>query len=112
MSNVYSFNQVVELGIERRDYPFKKDMVLTAVFKAKLDFKIWSKSQSAINCYFTVEETGDKILVAVYRTKDDEEYKLPNCEIDFRECPIDTVYNITVAGKFSGIPKFKNAELV
>lgn len=95
-SNVLSWNVALEKGYEPRLYPYATEHVLLGEYKALLDFKIWAKKAMAICCYFTQKDTGIKFQLTVYRRQKDEQYRLYNSDIDFKVCPVNTAYLISV----------------
>jgi len=112
-SNVYSFNQALENKCEPREYPFQKEFLPTGTFIATLDFKIWSKKEIAVNCYFSQKESGKKFLVVVYRRPMPlGDYRLTGCELDFKQCPIHTEYEITIEPNGKGNLRFTDAHLI
>lgn len=112
-SNVYSFNQALENQCEPREYSYQQEDLPTGTFVATLDFKIWAKKAMAVNCYFTHKETGKKFLVSVYRRPMPlEDYLLPECDLDFRFCPIKQDYEITIEPNGKGKLRFTFAQLV
>jgi hypothetical protein len=94
--NVLSWNVALEKGYEPRLYPYATEDVPSGEYETVLDFKIWAKKAMAISCYFTKKNSGVKFQLTVYRRQKDEQYKLDNCEFDFKVCPVNTVYLISV----------------
>lgn len=108
MSNPLSYNPAVQSGLEPQDYSYRDIPVGT--YKAILDFKIWSNKVSGVDCFFTTEDSGEKILLTVYRDRTTREYTLK--DLDFRECPVKTTYEIEVKLNSKGNPKFVKASIV
>ena len=109
MRNVLSWNEALEKNHEPRDYSYQKEDIQIGKYPASLDFKIWSKKVSGITCYFTNQETNEKFQLTVYRNTD-REYELKDCELDFAECPTQTIYKIEVTENKKGNIKFIAAE--
>lgn len=82
--------------IRTRLYPYATEHVPLGEYEAVLDFKIWAKKAMAICCYFTQKETGLRFQLTVYRRQKDEQYRVDNGDIDFKVCPVNTVYLICV----------------
>lgn len=95
-NNVLSWNVALEKGHEPRLYPYNAEHVPIGVYEAELDFKIWAKKAMAICCYFTQRDTGIKFQLTVYRRQIDERYMIDGSTIDFKVCPANAVYLITV----------------
>jgi hypothetical protein len=68
-TTVLSFNNAVIAGYEPRIYSWDKADIPTGEYMVCLDFMIWSKKQMAINCYFTVKNSGAKISLSAYRNR-------------------------------------------
>lgn len=94
--NVLSWLQALRAGWEPGHYRYEVDYVPVGRYEVMLDFKIWAKKVMAVNCYFTVQETGAKIILTVYCRGENGQYKLANCPIDFTTCAIQTRYIIEV----------------
>lgn len=110
-SNVLSWNIALEKGYEPRLYPYSTQDVPLGEYEAMLDFKIWAKKAVAICCYFTKKDTGDRFQLTVYRRQKDEQYRLDNGEIDFKVCPVNTMYLIAVNLNGKQKAALKNAAL-
>lgn len=78
-------------------------------YDAKLDFKIWAKKIAGICCYFTQQDTGIKFQLTVYRRRLDALYQLDSCDVDFKTCPVSTLYRIKVGLNGKGNITFKDA---
>ncbi len=111
MKNVLSWNQAIDNGFEPSDYSYTKEDIPIGVSEATLDFKAWAKNVAAINCYFTIIETGQKILLSVYRKHSDSTYMLENSDIDFTTCETDKSYNIETKLNNRGNVKFIKADV-
>lgn len=94
--NVLAWNVALEKGHEPRLYPYATEEVPLGVYEAVLDFKIWAKKAMGIGCYFTQKETGMKFQITVYRRQKDKAYLLEEGAVDFRVCPVNAAYLVTV----------------
>ena len=63
-------------------------------------------NRSGVNCYFTIVDSNEKILLTVYRDRSTKEYTLK--ETDFRDCPINTMYEVETKLNAKGNIKFVN----
>jgi len=106
-SNVLSWNVALEREHEPRLYPYAKEYVPLGIYEAALHFKIWAKKAMAICCYFTQKDTGLKFQLTVYRRQKDELYRLEEEGVDFKVCPVNALYTITVTlnGKQNAVLK-------
>ncbi len=95
-TNVLSWHVALERGCEPRLYPYATAHVPLGTYEAVLDFKIWAKKAMAICCYFTQKATGIQFQLTVYRRQKDKLYRLEEGNVDFRVCPVNSVYIITV----------------
>lgn len=111
-NNVLSWNIALVNGYQPKLYPYITEHVPLGVYEAVLDFKIWAKKAMAICCYFTQKDTGKKFQLSVYRRQKEELYRLDESDIDFKVCPVDTVYLITVDLNGKQKSAFKNAVLL
>ena len=91
-----SWNVALERGYEPRHYPYATAQVPLGTYEVVLDFKIWAKKAMAICCYFTQRDTGVKFQITVYRRPEDKSYRLEESDVDFRVCPVNSVYTIKV----------------
>lgn len=113
MINVYSYQQALSKGYEPGLYTYQAKNIPIGTYKAKLDFKIYAKKAIAVTCYFSLELTDVKFALTVFRLKSGKrEYKLPNCDADFKTCVTDQIYEIEVAKNSKGNIKFVNAKLI
>lgn len=110
-SKVLSWNIALEKGYEPRLYPYEEQHIPIGEYEAMLDFKIWAKKAVAICCYFTEKDTGDRFQLTVYRRQKDEQYRLDNGEVDFKVCPVNTMYLIAVNLNGKQNAALKNAAL-
>jgi hypothetical protein len=110
--NVLSWNAAIKKGYEPRLYPFSSDQIPLGEYDAILDFKIWAKKIMGINCYFTQTNTGKKFQLTVYCTRKTSVYKINSYEIDFVQCPIEQVYEISVCANEKKKVLFKKAKLI
>ena len=92
-SNVLVWKDALAKGFKPGLYPYQD--VPSGEYDATLDFKIWAKKVMAINCYFTVILTGQKIQLTVF-CQEAGRYKLLNSMVDFKACPTEAVYLIKV----------------
>lgn len=95
-NNVLSWNIALEKGYEPRLYPYATEHIPLGTYEAVLDFKIWAKKAMGISCYFIQKDTGKKFQLTVYRRQRDKLYLLDEGTIDFKVCPVNEVYTITV----------------
>ena len=109
--NVITWKSALQLGWKPTHYPYTADQVPIGTYEVILDFKCWAKKVMAINCYFTVKDTGKKIQLTVY-CREPGIYKLPNNELDFTNCRTQTVYLIEVIADQKKKVKFSNAQVV
>ncbi len=107
MKNVLSWKQALEADHTPNEYSFRATDIPEGSYLATLDFKIWAKKANAVSCYFTKANSGEKMLLTVYRDFKNEEYFLGNT--DFRICPTGTVYNIEVTHNSKGNPNLISA---
>ena len=105
MSNPLSWNQAKEAGYTPVEYSFRAADIPEGSYQATLDFKIWAEKVTGISCYFTKQDTGEKMLLTVYRDRISREYVLG--DTDFRDSPTKALYNIEVKHNSKG-----NAKLV
>jgi hypothetical protein len=110
--NVMSWDAAIKRGYEPRLYPFSSDQIPSGDYDAVLDFKIWAKKIMGISCYFTQTKTGEKFQLTVYCTRKKGVYKIDDCEIDFVQCPIEQVYEISVCANEKKKVLFKKARLI
>lgn len=110
-SNVLSWNQALADGREPSLYLYESKEVPLGEYKARLDFKIWAKRTMGISCYFTQQDTGIKLQLTVYRRHSDELYKLEGGSIDFKTCPISSLYDIKVELNGRGNTAFRHAAI-
>ncbi|WP_316787733.1 hypothetical protein [Pedobacter frigoris] len=111
-SNVMTWIQAEDLGYERGVYIWRPGTVPTGNLDVILDFKMWAKNAFAINCYFQCIEDGLKFSLQVYRRRRGILYSPPGCELDFKTCPVQSVYRIEVANDGKNLPRIIRAELV
>ena len=107
MSNPISWNQALEAGYTPKDYSFRAADIPEGSYQAILDFKIWADKVTVISCYFTKTNSGEKMLLTVYRDKTTREYVLD--DTDFRDSPIEALYNIEVKHNSKGNAKLVSA---
>lgn len=78
-SNVITYRSALRQGYRPHDYSPHKDNVPTGQYHVILDFMIWSKDLSGIDCYFRVKQTGQKIRLTVRRNGSN--YKLGDMNV-------------------------------
>jgi hypothetical protein len=110
--NVLSWSAAIKKGYEPKLYPFSFEEIPLGEYYARLDFKIWAKKIMAICCYFSHEKTDQKFQLTVYCTQRTGVYKIDNCEIDFVQCPLNQVYEISVSADEKKKVIFKEARLL
>ena len=93
--NILSWGKAIANGWHPNHYYYATEHIPVGTYEAILDFKIWAKKVMAINCYFTVKLTRQKIQLTVY-CQETGRYQLPGGAIDFTTCPTQTVYLIEV----------------
>ncbi|MBB2147332.1 hypothetical protein [Pedobacter gandavensis] len=107
-TTVMGFFPALEVGYEPKNYSFYKEDVPIGVYLAKLDFMLWSKTFMAINCFFTIKESGKKISLSVYKkTGVDDLYLAGETEIRF--VPFGAIMQLSVESNLNGKPVLKDA---
>jgi len=106
MNTILSWNQAIEQGFEPRNFSYKKEDIPIGTHKATLDFKIWAKNAVGISCYFTINETNQKIILTVYRDRTTREYTIKDA--DFGDVNSSQEYTITVKLNSKGNIKFED----
>lgn len=110
--NTIGYNEAALNGYKEDNYPYKPEFIPTGTFRAKLDFKIWSKKVCGINCCFSCVDTNQLFQITVYWRSATSDYKIKNSDIDFVTCPLNRVYLITIKENSKGNPKLFEAELL
>ncbi|WP_205514303.1 hypothetical protein [Longitalea arenae] len=95
LRNIFSWDKAIACGCQPSHYHYTADRVPLGTYEAVLGFEIWAKKIMAINCYFTITRTYQKIQLTVY-CKEAGRYMLACGEIDFVSYPTQTVYVIEV----------------
>lgn len=100
---VLSWKQAHKFGYAPRQYShlpgtFPDDWLL-----AILDFKVWAGKVLAIDGYFTLADTGRKIILSVYLAAG-QTYRIGSSAIDFYRCPIGCQYHLKVNLNRKGKP--------
>jgi hypothetical protein len=95
--NVFSWGVALNKGYEPRLYTYDAAQIPLGEFRARLDYKIWSKRIIAINCYFTKLDGENKFVVTVYCNNKTGRYSPSVSMIDFAFCPLDTQYLIGIS---------------
>jgi hypothetical protein len=110
--NVLSWDVALDKGYEPRLYFYTFEDVPLGEYEAILDFKIWAKTIIGISCYFTQAGTGKKFQLTVYCKPGVGVYKIEGCKIDFAQCPIERLYQISVIANEKKRIVFANARLL
>jgi hypothetical protein len=92
-TTVLSFYNAIAAAHEPREYTYLREAIPFGNYEVTLDFMIWSKKQVGINCYCTIRETGEKVILPVYRNET-EDYLAGN--LDLRFVPFGVVLLATV----------------
>ncbi|HEY9259494.1 hypothetical protein [Chitinophaga sp.] len=100
--NVNTFLQALDAGYEPREYLYEAHYLPIGDVCALLDFKIWTKNAAGITCFLSENDTGKKFRLTVFRRKDNHEYKLDDGIVDFRNCPVGTLYHLVTEKNGSG----------
>src|SRR5688572_3285024 len=108
--NILSWGKALDSGWQPGRYQYAAEYVPEGTYEAILDFKIWAKKVMAINCYFTIKSTGQKIQLTVY-CQETGRYMLPGGAIDFTNSPTQTVYLIEVHADQKKKIRFIRAQL-
>jgi len=93
--NVLSWKQALEKGFMPLAYDYRLEQVPKEWLDATLDFKIWAKKVLAINGYFSVQETGIRIQLSIYLSKE-QTYRVGSSLVDFYRCPLGRTYRIHI----------------
>lgn len=102
------FFPALEAGYEPKNYSFYKEHVPIGNYTAKLDFMLWSKTFMAINCFFTIKDSGKKISLSVYKKAGvDDLYLAGGTEIRF--VPFGSTLYLSVESNLNGKPVLKDA---
>lgn len=110
--NVNTFLQALDAGREPREYLYDTHYLPIGNVYALLDFKIWTKNAAGVTCFFSDNDTGKKFRLTVFRRKDNHEYKLDDGIIDFRNCPLDTLYHLMTEKNTNGNVMLRRAVIV
>jgi len=110
ITTVLSYNTAVIAGYEPRNYSWNKAVIPTGGYIVCLDFMIWSKKQMAINCYFTVKDSGTKITLSAYRNRYTQHKYLAG-KTEMRFISFNTVMEINVQLNSMGNPSLQDAVL-
>ncbi|WP_143307249.1 hypothetical protein [Chitinophaga vietnamensis] len=110
--NVQTFNEAIAAGYEPSDYLFDTAHLPIGTVRAFLDFKIWTKTGTGITCFFREAETEKKFRLTVFRRKGSDAYKLADARIDFRNCPVDVLYELTADKNSNGNVVLRTAGVV
>lgn len=107
-TTVMGFFPALEAGYEPKNYSFYKEDVPTGNYLAKLDFMLWSKTFMAINCFFTIKDSGKKISLSVYKKAGEDDLYLAG-ETEIRFVSFGTFMHLTVESNQNGKPVLKDA---
>lgn len=107
-TTVMGFFPALEAGYEPKNYSFYKEDVPTGNYLAKLDFMLWSKTFMAINCFFTIKDSGKKISLSVYKKAGEYDLYLAG-ETEIRFVSFGTIMHLTVESNQNGKPVLKDA---
>lgn len=107
-TTVMGFFPALEAGYEPKNYSFYKEDVPTGDYLAKLDFMLWSKTFMAINCFFTIKDSGKKVSLSVYKKSGEDDLYLAG-ETEIRFVPFGAIMQLIVGSNQNGKPVLKNA---
>ena len=93
MKNVMTWRQAVDNGYTERVAEYSYENIPVGSFRASLDFKIWAKKVMGINCFFTIKETGQKILLTAF-CKEEGVYRIGR--VDVTTCVVNRDYKISI----------------
>src|SRR6201747_886141 len=71
-TTVLSFYNAIAAAHEPREYTYRREDIPFGTYEVTLDFMIWAKKQAGINCYCTINETGLKVSLPVYRNETED----------------------------------------
>lgn len=110
-NNVLSWHRALDQGFEPREYKYAAGLVPEGEYDAILDQKIWAKKAIAINCYFTIVTTRQKIQLTVFCKPQTGLYQVPGSVVDFPSCPLGQIYHVHVKANDKGRVVFQKAAL-
>ncbi len=105
-----NFFPALEAGYEPKDYAYAKADIPIGTFAATLDFMLWSKSGLTVNCFFSLNDLGTKITLAVYRKAANQDRYMAG-EIEVRYLPFRTQVELTIASNELGKPLLVDMKL-
>lgn len=106
-TTVLGFFPALEAGYEPKNYSFYKEDVPNGNYLAKLDFMLWSKTFMAINCFFTMKDSGQKISLSVYKKAGIDDLYLAG-ETEIRFVSFGTMCLLTVESNQNSKPVLKD----
>jgi len=106
-NNVLSWGHILSTKTDLTIYAWQNEEIPVGKFSAVLDFKVWSKKVTGINCYFRIVDSGKLIRLTLFRMKD-RSYRLDETGIDFLYCPAGDIYTIETTLNGKGNISFKN----
>lgn len=91
--NVFTFNKAISSDYHPSGYSYHKDDIPTGEYHVTLDFMIWANKVSGIDLFCTVQQTGQKIRLTVFRDKEENYHLL---DVDVRQLQYGSRLNIQV----------------
>lgn len=107
-TTVMAFFPALEAGFEPKNYSFYKEDVPIGTYLAKLDFMLWSKTFMAINCFFTMKDSGKKISLSVYKKAGNDDLYLAG-DTEIRYISFGTMLQLSVEANQNGKPVLRDA---
>lgn len=107
-TTVLEFFPALEAGYEPKNYSYLKEDVPLGSYLARLDFMLWSKTYMAVNCFFTLQGSGKKISLSVYKQPGEDAPFLAG-ETEVRCIPFGAIMRLSVEASPSGKPLLKAA---
>ncbi len=101
--NVLTWKQAHDIGYLPRQYDYLPGQLPQGWFEAVLDFKIWALKVLAINGYFTIAATQEKIQLSVFLSPQ-QTYRVGSGKIDFYRCPTGCEYRLLTTISKTGKP--------
>ncbi|MFA5575320.1 MAG: hypothetical protein WC994_09770 [Brumimicrobium sp.] len=99
--NIISYNEAYySKGFDFSGYTYDFDLIPVGNFNATLNLKLWSKRTPGIDLYFSNNIL--KIILTVYHNKYTDDYTIDTCLTNFKTCPLNKVYNITIGVNSKG----------
>lgn len=107
-TTVLEFFTALEVGYEPKDYSYAREEIPLGNYHAKLDFMLWSKSGLTINCFFSLQDSGKKITLSVYK-KSSRQGRYMAGDTEVRFLPFCTELKLTVEQNEIGKPILTDA---